>query len=95
MSQQDNQITLNHQILWWVELLIVTYKIINNKFSWVIIVANVLDYDIAVNEFELQLLYEIPFRTNTLGKDMNLLISYLWVKKYHNSFSTRMDFGIK
>ena len=37
--------------------------------------ANVLDSDIAVTEFELQLRYYIPFRTNIFGKDKKLLIS--------------------
>ena len=38
------------------------------------IVANVLDCDIKVNEFELQSHYYVPFWTNTPGKGMNLLI---------------------
>ena len=32
-----------------------------------------LDYDIAINEFELQSRYYVYFRTNTLGKGMNAL----------------------
>ena len=39
--------------------------------------ANVLDCDIGVSEFELQSHYYVHFRTNTLGKGMNLLISPL------------------
>ena len=38
------------------------------------VVANVLDCDIVVSEFELQSRYYIPFQTNTLGKDINTLI---------------------
>ena len=37
------------------------------------VVANVLDFDIVVNEFELQSRYYVHFRTNTLGKDINPL----------------------
>ena len=36
--------------------------------------ANVLDYDIIVNELELQSHYYIHFPTNTLGKGMNSFI---------------------
>ena len=35
---------------------------------------NVLDCNILVSEFELQLRYYVHFRTNTLGKDVNSLI---------------------
>ena len=38
------------------------------------IVAYVLDCNIVVSKFELQLCYDIHFWTNTLGKGMNLLI---------------------
>ena len=38
------------------------------------VVANVLDCDIVVSEFELQSCYYFPFQTNTLAKDMNSLI---------------------
>ena len=37
------------------------------------VVANVLDCDIAVSEFELQPRYYIHFRTYTLGKDTPLI----------------------
>ena len=37
-------------------------------------VVNVPDYDMVVNEFELQLRYNIHFRTNTLRKGMNSLV---------------------
>ena len=37
------------------------------------VVANVLDCNIVVNEFELQSRYFVYFPTNTLGKDMNHL----------------------
>ena len=39
------------------------------------VVANILDCDIVVNEFEFQSLCHINFRTNIYGKDMNPLIS--------------------
>ena len=35
------------------------------------VVVNMLDYDIIVNNLELQLFYYIQFQTNSLGKDMN------------------------
>ena len=35
--------------------------------------ANVWDYDIVINKFEIQLRYYIDFRTNTNGKIMNIL----------------------
>ena len=38
------------------------------------VVANELDCDIVVTKFELQSLYCVHFRTNTLGKGMNYLI---------------------
>ena len=38
------------------------------------IVANVLDCDIVVSKFELQSLYYVHFRTNTLRKGMDPLI---------------------
>ena len=37
-------------------------------------VANVLDSDILVSEFELQSRYYVHFRTNTLGQSWNLPI---------------------
>ena len=47
------------------------------------IVADVLDCDMVVHEFEIQLCCYIHFWTNTLGKDMNPLSSWLWFKLYH------------
>ena len=44
------------------------------------VVANVLDCDIVVRVFQLQLRYYIHFLTNTLGKGMNLLIPLLYIK---------------
>ena len=38
------------------------------------VVANVLDCDIIVNEFELQSHYHVHIRTNTLGKGMKSVI---------------------
>ena len=38
------------------------------------VVANVLNYDIVLSEFELQSRYNIRFRINTLGKGMTSLI---------------------
>ena len=39
-----------------------------------VFVANALDCDIVVSEFELQSRYYVHFRTNTLGKGMNPLL---------------------
>ena len=36
--------------------------------------ANILDCDIVLSEFELQLRYYIPFRTDTFEKGKNLFI---------------------
>ena len=44
------------------------------------IVANIPVYEIAVSEFELQLLYNLHFFFNTLWKGMNLFILQLQVK---------------
>ena len=45
------------------------------------IMANMLDFNLIVSKFKLQLCYYIHFQTNTLGKGMNLLIpSQLWVE---------------
>ena len=38
------------------------------------VMVNELDYRIVLSEFELQLHFNVHFRTNTLGKDMNPLI---------------------
>ena len=38
------------------------------------VVANMLDCDIVVSEFKLQLFYYVHFQTNTLEKGMNPLI---------------------
>ena len=38
------------------------------------VMVKVLDCGIVVSEFELQLRYYVPFRTNTLGKGMSTLI---------------------
>ena len=42
------------------------------------VVANALDCDIVVSQFELESGYYIHFRCNTLRKGMNLLSSQLW-----------------
>ena len=39
------------------------------------VVVNVLDCNIVVSEFEFQSCYYVDFPTNTLGKDMYLVIS--------------------
>ena len=46
-------------------------------FLWKVrgVMANVLDYGLEVNEFEIQLQYCVHFLTNTLRKGINLLIS--------------------
>ena len=38
------------------------------------VVANVLNYNIVVSEFELKLCFYVHYRTNTLGKGTNPLI---------------------
>ena len=55
--------------------------------------AKVQDCDIVVNEFELQWRCYARFRSNTLGKGMNSLIPYPWIKKL--LFFYNDDFGIK
>ena len=44
------------------------------------VVVNMLDSDIIVSEFKLQLCFYIHFWTNTLGKGMNPFIPQLWLK---------------
>ena len=44
------------------------------------LVTNVLDYDIAVSEFEPQSRYYVHFRINTFEKSMTSIISRLWIK---------------
>ena len=46
-------------------------------------VANMLDWDIIVSDFEFQSYYYIHFWTNTLRKIMNLLSPQLLVKLYY------------
>ena len=59
------------------------------------IVANVLEFNIVISEFELQLRYYVHFGTNALGKGMNPLIhSYLGVKLYHCCSITRMTMAL-
>ena len=43
------------------------------------VMVNVLDCDLEVGEFELQLRFYVHFWTNTLGKDVNPLISPIMV----------------
>ena len=50
------------------------------------VVANVLDCNIVINEFELQSCYYIDFRTNTLGKDINSLKGCIWLKITHEGY---------
>ena len=45
-----------------------------------VVVANALDCNIVVSELKLQYRYYVHFRTKTLWKGMNLLISQLWIK---------------
>ena len=60
------------------------------------VVANVLDSDIVVSEFELHSLCNIHFRTYILGKDVNSLIHHPqpWIKSYHCSTSTRIAMAL-
>ena len=59
-------------------------------------VANVLNCDILVSEFEPQSSYNVQFRTNTLGKGMYPLIHPLQLKvKYlFNTFFYKNGFSI-
>ena len=54
------------------------------------VVAKVLDCDIVVSEFELLSRYRVHFRSNNIGKSMNLLIPQLSVKLYHYCSSARV-----
>ena len=57
--------------------------------------ANVLDCDIAVSEFELQLCNEVHFQTNTHWKRYRTpFILPGWVKKYHCYFSIMMALAL-
>ena len=58
------------------------------------IVTNVLDCNIIVNEFKLQLPYYVYFWTNTLGKGMNFLILTSYRLNSTTSFY-KNGFGIK
>ena len=42
--------------------------------------ANTVDYDIIVSEFQLLSRYYVHFRTNTLEKVLNPLMPQLWIK---------------
>ena len=54
-----------------------------------------LDGGLETSEFKLQLCYYVHVRTNNLGKSMNThILSQLWVKLYHNCFSTRMALAL-
>ena len=46
------------------------------------VVANILDCDIIVSKFKLQLHYYVHCQNKTFGKGMNLLIPLLWFKQY-------------
>ena len=45
------------------------------KETWAGVVVDLLDCNIVINRFELQLRSYIHFQTNTLGNGMNFLIS--------------------
>ena len=53
---------------------ILSCRLISKLKKYLGVVANELDCDIVVNEFELQSLYYVHFRTNTLRKGMNLFV---------------------
>ena len=56
------------------------------------VVANVLDCDVTVSEFELQLHYYVHFRTNILRKSMNPLTPLALLSP---QFFYKDSFGIK
>ena len=45
-----------------------------------LLLANILDYEIKVSEFELQSRYYVPFQTHTMRKGIKSRIPQLWVK---------------
>ena len=57
--------------------------------------ANVLECDIVVSKFELQLHYYVHFRTNTFGKGMNPLIPLVMGLVVPLLFFYKDGFGIK
>ena len=66
------------------------------------VVAKVLDCNIVASEFELQSSYYVHLRTNTLGKDMNLLILLamgILLSLFKDSFGirlpTKVDIALK
>ena len=58
------------------------------------VVADVLDCDLVESEFELQLRYYVHFQTNTIGKDMNPLVSLSMALILPLSFFYKDGFGI-
>ena len=55
------------------------------------VVANVLNCDIVVSEFELKSCNYVHFQTNSLEKGINPLTPSLWLKFLNLFSSTRMD----
>ena len=53
------------------------------------VVANLLDCNIVIREFKLQLPYNILFRINNILKWMNPQLFLLFVKSNHQDYSTR------
>ena len=68
-------ITLQFYIPCILLIYFIFHKVFGNTYG---IVANVLNCDIEVSEFELQLRYYIHFRTNSLEKATNSLIPPRW-----------------
>ena len=59
------------------------------------VVANVMDCNLIVSEFELQLFYYIHYRTNTLGKYMNSIVPPTMGQIVPLLFFYKDGFGIK
>ena len=60
-----------------------------------VVVANMTNYDIVGNEFELGLRYYVHFWTNTLGKSIDLLIPPAIGQILALLFVSNATFGIK
>ena len=59
------------------------------------VVANVMDCDIVVSDFDLQSCCYVHFRTNTLGKGMNSLIPNYGLNNTITILLHTYNFGIK
>ena len=98
-SQMLNSLHCFHPASFWQNfqfsdncLLFSIWKFFHYSHSFV--VANVLDCDTVVSEFELHSCYDIHFRSNTLKKDMKPWFPQLWIKNSNGS-SKRMALALE